>query len=308
MIACYNKNTVNNERATMPLILSIFDFDQTLTKGNTPSSAYRPNEPNRSYQAGRKMAFLQAKKNIEKYLVHNEEQISAIATYHNNPAYIAGFVSTLLRKDLIFNETIVLPESPPIAIDIYKVTGQEHPFLISYIPDVAFSKTVSELQETGKNKQLSHLEQVIKEKKILPSDSKAKVNFYDGTEKNCSQAIQHPLINNSYQVDTQSHDFKTISVKRKLKLHCSSSVLPPQPQEGLSSSLFLRMMSSPASKVIGGLLLLGGLAAIGFVASGATGVGFGVGLGLMTGCFFTRYTKPKQPTTDAPISHNILTN
>lgn len=117
----------------MPPVLSIFDFDQTLTKFHTFRVRRRPinsstYDRNAHYQLAKIDAASQKKEKIENYLVHNDSQISAIAAYHNNPAYIAGFVSAILNLDLDFEETLVSQDTPRIALDVYTVKGQKYPF------------------------------------------------------------------------------------------------------------------------------------------------------------------------------------
>ena len=56
------------------------------------------------------------------HLKHDELQTSAIATYHNNPAFIAGNVAALLNKKLTLAETRH-SKAPTVAIDIYTIEG-----------------------------------------------------------------------------------------------------------------------------------------------------------------------------------------
>lgn len=92
---------------------------------------------------------------IEAVLKHNNnDELTAIATYHNNPAYIAGYISRILGKELVFQETFYSTQ-PTTAINVYQVAGIERPFLISYLPDLGDAFQTKMNQLAGKNNQIN---------------------------------------------------------------------------------------------------------------------------------------------------------
>ena len=171
----------------MPIkICRIFDFDQTITRKHTFGMAG-------DYQTGGDNADTNKKEGIEELLLHNDsEHLSAIATYHNNPAFIAGFVAKILGQELTLIEKISFDDPSTdlngTAIDIYSVNGTTTPFLISYInkPMNEHSFTYSTLHTQGKNSQIRALRDIFLQKGQLEENSV--VDFYDDDNNNYDRA------------------------------------------------------------------------------------------------------------------------
>lgn len=167
--------------------INIFDFDNTITKRHTFSYAklsHAKDKPD-SYQQGIKHAQTNSKNNIP--IQHNEHELAAIATYHNNPDYIAGYIAAILQKSLTFKEKIIASNESKVAINVYQVEGTSKPFLISYIPHYGsdFDKAISSLE--GKNTHIELLRTVLFEYKHTSSPT-VKVNFYDDSQANIHYA------------------------------------------------------------------------------------------------------------------------
>ena len=169
---------------------NIFDFDQTLTQHHTFSEfcLYRYPDASIATHAGQANAKAYKKKDAELYLKHDLEHFSAIATYHNNPAFIAGFITEVLGKELTFVETVkpVASDAPGTAINRYTIADVDTPFFISYISEVgeAFDATINQL--TGKNNQISSLKRLFLEEKLMEESSI--INFYEDSKGNFDKA------------------------------------------------------------------------------------------------------------------------
>lgn len=214
--------------------LDIFDFDQTITKNHTFTTqcieAFLEkgiDDFEHLYDAGK----LGAQQNIKSdfpTLEHSDKARSAIATYHNNPHYIAGYISHLLGRNLSFVETIT-SKNPVTAINIYKVEGTELPFIISYIPEIGekFNDRLDEL--TGKNEQICFIQQFF-ERLLAPETV---VNFYDDSVANYKAAQRLENINCHY-VAARGIQFTVL--KTQLSKNLQSAV--PMPQSSASPSTF----------------------------------------------------------------------
>lgn len=183
----------------MPGVLSteirIFDFDLTLN--NVHSFEFNSlgvesvNEsPEYHYQEGVEEAQHTAKTNVP--LLHDESHISAIASHHNNPMFIAGFVAQMLGKKLTYNETYFPEDNTNIAVDVFSVEGTDRPFLITYITaiDLLFNTIKNSINQ--KNDQINLLTSVLLEKKQITKN--ARIDFYDDAELNVDFAKQLPGI------------------------------------------------------------------------------------------------------------------
>lgn len=189
--------------------ITILDFDQTISIQHTFSEHCLDNHQNQSatdiYQLGKNHAIQNVKTGIEAVLKHNDDdELTAIATYHNNPTYIAGYVSRILGKELVFQETLYSTQ-PTTAINVYKVAGIERPFLISYLPDLgsAFQTKMSQL--AGKNNQINFLTQVLNNKGQIDTNNFI-INFYDDTQKNHLNAKELSKVN-SFLVQGNNSNF-----------------------------------------------------------------------------------------------------
>lgn len=173
------------------MLLNIFDFDRTISINHTFNDkrieSYESSTSTSDiYEDGKKHAQKNAKVNIKDWLTHENYKISAIATFHNNPHFIAGYVSHILGKELAFSKiSYPLPNSTDVAHAEFFVEGVDTPFIISYIPktDDAFQLTLANLKD--KNTQISALIATLQ-----PSTKNHPVCFYDDSRENYKQAKQ----------------------------------------------------------------------------------------------------------------------
>lgn len=183
---------------------NIFDFDLTISVEHTFNSNKIENANDQNqYQLGKQHAKNNTKKGIDHVFKHDDHlNTSAIATYHNNPQYIAGYVAHILDRELILDNIIESSTTPKTSINKYKIQGMDKPFFISYIPDQhsAFQDKINNLQ--NKNKQLTALRHVLLNEKIIQETSV--IHFYDDTEKNYIGARELDFIM-SYSVTNSSY-------------------------------------------------------------------------------------------------------
>lgn len=193
---------------------SIFDFDQTISIEHTflkfKIESLVPVTEDYHYELGKSEAATNTKKEINDYFKHDNNNLSAIATWHNNPDFIAGYIAELLGKQLVFEKTTT-SEELPIAINHYKVEDINTPFLISYVPCEKdnFQKAISLL--ANKNPQLELLRETMLKQQLIEDDSI--IDFYEDTEKNYTDAKSLPYIRGHY-VDRDINSFHIIESQR----------------------------------------------------------------------------------------------
>lgn len=249
-------------------IVSFFDFDQTLTKRHTFAQFGLDDEPNeetkaKSFKEGQEQARGNKKTGIAEHFFHDNNHLTAIATYHNNPDFIAGFISGLLDKEVTLLKTVLSETKPTTAINYYTIAGEEAPLLISYIPAYkTFNETLSELQ--GKNEQITHLRKTLIEDKLI--DEGNIINFYDDTKENFEKAKALPNINR-FLVAKNNPSFEVIQEAKAV-----------HQKKPISANFFMQVMSSTPAKIFGGLLLIAGLAALTLGSLGLGGVIAGLAL------------------------------
>jgi hypothetical protein len=174
--------------------ISIFDFDQTLTSEHTfqkfSKGRFSSLPDNKMYEIGLRNQESNRKKNFEAFFKHDDNELSAIATFHNNPFFIAGFVAGLLNKPLTLANTLLSSTEPQVAISIYVIDNCTPPFLISFIPALGktYDQTISELEirKVQKNYQIDFLCQTLIEGGYIDYDTI--IDFYDDDPNNLSQA------------------------------------------------------------------------------------------------------------------------
>lgn len=200
-----------------------FDFDLTLSIKHTFSDhcvdKVSVDQLNQQYSLGKNHAVANLKANIRDFFIHNDNDSSCIATYHNNPDYIAGYVATILGKELTLFDQRLSEATPTIAINYYKVTGLATPLLISYIPlkGSAFNKTIEALSD--KNKQIEFLRDALVARKVIDGD--AIIDFYEDDEKNFAAAT---TLNN-----IRSHFVNRKGPFAVVKSALSKNITPPAP-------------------------------------------------------------------------------
>lgn len=192
---------------------SIFDFDQTIsikhTFRNFKLGAVDPSANH--FELGKKHALGNIKKQIENYLKHDNDNLSAVATWHNNADFIAGYLAIVTGKELTLEKTMHSKDGL-IAINQYRVTGVNKPFLISYIPhanDDAFQNALTLLK--NKNRQIAWLHKKMLKQQLIQEDSI--IDFYEDTRKNFEEAKKLPYIK-SHLVDNTGIYFNIIEMQR----------------------------------------------------------------------------------------------
>ena len=281
----------------MPITVSIFDFDQTTTIKHSfqqfQQRHYSGEEAaSVSYSDGELNARTNTKINITEYLQHNRDHLSAIATYHNNPAFIAGFIATLLKKKLTYVQTRNLIDDPMIAVDYYSVEDTDRPFLISYISasSTEFENVICRLK--GKNEQITFLRECFLNANLIKQNTM--INYYDDSLPNFKKAQTlssinahliaatnecFTIIDTFYCVlppdafaekDQSADEFSTDEEEEPTEeeptkeeptvvTQAKPAPLPPQP---ISANFFMQIMDSPAAKIAGLPLAIAGIAAM----------------------------------------------
>ena len=193
---------------------SIFDFDLSVTGIHTfKSTQLLPSQcpfsfDEQYYQTGIVHANFNLKANVKEYLKHDDtDNISAIATFHNNHSYIAGYMAFLFGRHLTLKE-INFSYGGLSTAAIYQIEGITKPFIISYIPaangivaeDALFDLYIKDLKN-NKNHQINHIRQIWHKLTLAQEDTP--VSFYDDNTNNCKHAISMPFTKVS-QVDKQN--------------------------------------------------------------------------------------------------------
>jgi hypothetical protein len=190
--------------------LSVLDFDQTITIGHTFSENSLDSHmqkgldtPDKSLQAGIDDAKHNIKAGIHKDVIpfkFSAEAFFSIATYHNNPDFIMGYLSALLGKKITAAKTTTA-DNGNIALRECIVEGFETPLLISYIP-----KTGAQFQEAmaklhGKNEQIGMITDALKSKGIMKELEP--FDYYDDSKANIDAAVAVPYVT-AHQVNTNA--------------------------------------------------------------------------------------------------------
>ncbi|WP_131753280.1 hypothetical protein [Legionella jordanis] len=200
----------------MPNTVHLFDFDQTLTVNHTFKHTERALFPNASeadmYQLGKEEFDRNRKPGAESFFIHNDQQASAIATFHNNPSMVAGFLSRMLG-DKEFTP-VNTQYSGPYAVTTYQVKGSNTPVLVSWINASSadeFNGTIATLQQQNihKNGQLSFLHQCMSNQNIIQPTTD--IHYFDDSQANIIAAESLPFRVQRHQVSYDpTFDFTNI--------------------------------------------------------------------------------------------------
>ena len=202
----------------------ISDFDLTLTKSHTFQTRrfeyFADFKPNEIFNYGFQDSLNFKKNNIPTQLFNfNNDNLLSIATYHNNPDYIAGFMSGILGKRIDVNGVIYTHyyNKPGPSIKAYKVEGTDKSLLISYLDAQSgyFNALINSLN--GKDEQLFHLAQVAGWLELV--DAKTHCDFFEDTEKNYHIATQFKDLPNfnAHLVSNETPEFVVISKQAKFQ-------------------------------------------------------------------------------------------
>jgi hypothetical protein len=172
--------------------ISILDFDQTVTVDHTFSKncldAMLEMTPAQRMAKGAADAQSNIKVGISSEQApfkFSGDQMFCIATYHNNPDYIMGYLSVMLGKKITAGQTMS-DDVHGIAIRECFVEGSDKPLLLSYLPKLGaeFQTTMSKLH--GKNEQIAQLRGVLESGGHLQADDVC--DFYDDSQPNIAAA------------------------------------------------------------------------------------------------------------------------
>lgn len=189
----------------------ISDFDQTITQHHTFSSNKAIINPtagwkDAQYHLGKSHAQNNLKKNVELFIKHDDFHLCAIATFHNNPDFIAGYMAVLLGKELIYKATISPKSDTEIAIDIFETSGLKKPLLISRL--TLTGEAYLNLMNThpDKNRQIEHIRAVWEALGYMNKSDL--IHFFDDSIHNIKQSASLPHLEN-HQVIADSPRFMT---------------------------------------------------------------------------------------------------
>jgi hypothetical protein len=203
---------------------SIVDFDLTLTIEHTFPTCNIDAVPakiasNESslITLGAKHAVTNLREGVKAHPVLSLEgdSIFSIATHHNNPHFVAGYIQEILGKSVTpfagAEGIKQIRENVRIGIKSYAVTGSEKLLLIAYIPErgQAFRTTRTQLQ--GKNEMISALLVIWQNLGLWPQ---RKVNFYDDDEVNidCARDFLAPEVGEIlvHHIDIEARAFTAL--------------------------------------------------------------------------------------------------
>lgn len=192
----------------------ICDFDCTLTKHHTISppegraprfySVAYTGEDHYSFEAQMKVGVEESGDLLKAGIpdlctTMDDDNTFAVATFHNNHAFIAGVLKArFAERDITYERTIFLSEdegaSPQFAVAIYRIAGIDKQLLIAHIhvpdgKDELYPAFVSQYEgstTTAKNTQLEFLyREALRLGVVKPADL---VEFRDDSLTNCTNA------------------------------------------------------------------------------------------------------------------------
>jgi hypothetical protein len=184
---------------------TIVDFDKTLSYKHTFENYKRDKflgaEDIDIYNCGQEHATSNLKKNVKSIFKHGSDDLCAVATFHNNPLFVAGYISVILGKKLTINSEMggYPPNTNSPAIAVFSVEGEDEsrPVLISYLDAVGdnFETLMNGLK--NKNRQIEDLRATWLNLGLI--DKHSEINFYDDSSDNYEGAKSLDYVN-SHQV------------------------------------------------------------------------------------------------------------
>ncbi|MDF1653495.1 MAG: hypothetical protein P1U34_00120 [Coxiellaceae bacterium] len=212
--------------------VNFVDFDKTLTKRHTVTTTpcrffgegyFRDDQL--TVEAQIELGYSESEDNLKNDILPGliqlgEGTVSAVATFGNNHAYIAGYLARHLgvgadsvKLDRVVFENEDEGATAQFATAVYNVEGLDKPLCISHIhapgndADIykAFVAQFETADAVGKNRQLSHLKNVMQGLGHC-SDADTYV-LYDDSETNCTKAVELDFISSAYQVDGGNEAF-----------------------------------------------------------------------------------------------------
>lgn len=171
----------------MSIILRIFDFDKTISIEHT------------SHNPGLYHPESNTKSGLQNMVVHNNQEICAIASFHKDPDYILSYLLPLLgltKKDIARCEPQVFADHQLTKVYLKNC---KYPLIISTPLTDDYKAHLHALAWSGKNTQIRDIIS-----QLPPCDES---HFYDDTEKNYSTATLLDTLH-CYWVEEDNVEFK----------------------------------------------------------------------------------------------------
>lgn len=216
-----------------PAKAAVMDFDCTLTKAHTFHKSKLELQVTDNFQALIEQGYDDAltilkegdvltnlKQGIpENLYAMTDDHVCAIATFHNNPDFVAGYfmqLSKLEKKNIPTMVGTIFDKKYPIAINVYYINALSKPLYVCYIPGIEaeFDRRVRKLN--GKNEMIAFIERVWKEKGLFQGGD---IDFYDDTLFNISmlnkgdwaEKLKHV---NAFHVERKNDHFHCKEISR----------------------------------------------------------------------------------------------
>jgi hypothetical protein len=220
----------------------IFGFDQTITKKAIPPELIQL----------------------------DSDHTLAIATYHNNPDYIAGFLQTLLDKKITFRATAQQTKKRNdldlVGVHVYDIEGHEYPLLIAHIPQIDqkyFSAMTVLNAARGKNQHIELLRTCALEYNCIEENTYC--DFFDDTELNVRLA-------ENFKENHRLNSHLVIKTNPQFTVSNPDALQASLARGNASSSTFILNDPMLVSGIAGLLVAIGVLLAFALVAPPLTAV------------------------------------
>ncbi|STX40348.1 Uncharacterised protein [Legionella donaldsonii] len=209
----------------MSIILRIFDFDKTISIEHTMHNPalYHPESNTKS--------------GLQKTVVHNDQEICAIATFHRDPEYVLSYLLPVLgltENDITRCELESFTDHQ--LTNVY-LKNCKYPLIISTPLTDDYKAHLLGLAWSGKNTQIRDIIS-----QLPPCDE---YHFYDDTEKNYSTATLMDTLH-CYWVEEDNVEFKISktskptamgALKNRLQVYLEQHRVKEAEEERLSQSL-----------------------------------------------------------------------
>lgn len=191
--------------------IRFFDFDETLTIKHTFRTAgldceslEDSNHLQQHFEArGLESAKINMKEKVGNICKHDDvEYTSSIVTYHNNPFFIAGFMSGLFEKKMIFMKELPADKNALFMAYEYQVEGITNPFLIC-----CRKPSEEHTPADRKNSMITFTRNCLLEKGTIAIEDTCE--FYDDDHRNIIEAWDHLPFIQCYDVSRESPYFQS---------------------------------------------------------------------------------------------------
>lgn len=216
------------------IIISEFDFTLTIddTFASCSQADHALKSPIEIYALGEEDAERNLKQGLAEHFDLARGDSIAIASFHNNPNYIAGHLARLLRCKLTLVDTCFIDSKKTMAIKQYRAEGYDKPVLISYIPAIGRTRSTYIAGLKNKNPQITFLRNKMLELGMMTREDT--IDYFDCDELYCEHAKSMDNIR-CHLIDVKSSVFSDISATpapetRKVRF-CEDDSEPPTPTQ-----------------------------------------------------------------------------